>query len=84
MASVSQMTQYRKEHPEYYEAEKVRNNERMKTQYKTDPDFRQKKLEYNKKVSSTPEFRNARNAYCREKYKAKKLAQCQTSNLPVK
>jgi hypothetical protein len=33
----SNMTKYRREHPEYYEAEKKRDNERMKAKYANDP-----------------------------------------------
>lgn len=38
----SYTTQYRKAHPEWREAEKVRNCEREKTKYANDPERREK------------------------------------------
>ena len=38
----SYTTQYRRTHPEYYEAEKKRDNERMKAKYANDPERREK------------------------------------------
>lgn len=38
----SYATQYRKAHPEWREAEKVRNCEREKTRYANDPERREK------------------------------------------
>lgn len=38
----SYTTQYRRTHPEWREAEKVRNNEREKTRYANDPERREK------------------------------------------
>ena len=38
----SYMTMYRREHPEYYEIEKIRDNERMKAKYANDPEHREK------------------------------------------
>jgi hypothetical protein len=40
----SRMTQYRRAHPEYYEAEKKRDNERMKEKYANDPISREKTI----------------------------------------
>ena len=40
----SKMTQYRRAHPEYYEAEKKRDNERMKEKYARDPIAREKTI----------------------------------------
>lgn len=37
----SYMTMYRKEHPEYYEAEKKRDNERMKSKYANNPEHKE-------------------------------------------
>ncbi len=38
-------TKYRKDHPEWKEAEKIRNNEREKNKYNNDPDYKEKKKE---------------------------------------
>jgi len=37
----SYTSQYRKDHPEWREAEKVRNNEREKKKYNNDPDYKE-------------------------------------------
>ena len=37
----SYTTQYRREHPEWREAEKIRNNEREKNRYNNDPDYKE-------------------------------------------
>ena len=38
----SYTTQYRRTHPEYYELEKIKDNERMKAIYANDPEKREK------------------------------------------
>ena len=40
MSSVA--TLYRKEHPEYYAQERIREKERMKLLYHTNPEYREK------------------------------------------
>jgi hypothetical protein len=37
----SYTSQYRKDHPEWREAEKIRNNEREKKKYNNDPDYKE-------------------------------------------
>ena len=37
----SYTTQYRRDHPEWREAEKIRNNEREKNKYNNDPDYKE-------------------------------------------
>lgn len=37
----SYTTKYRREHPEWREAEKIRNNEREKNRYNNDPEYRE-------------------------------------------
>ena len=37
----SYTTQYRRDHPEWREAEKIRNNEREKNRYNNDPDYKE-------------------------------------------
>ena len=37
----SYSTQYRRDHPEWREAEKIRNNEREKNKYNNDPDYKE-------------------------------------------
>jgi hypothetical protein len=37
----SYSTQYRKDHPEWREAEKIRNNEREEKKYNNDPDYKE-------------------------------------------
>ncbi len=37
----SYTSQYRKDHPEWREAEKVRNNEREKRKYNNDPEYKE-------------------------------------------
>jgi hypothetical protein len=37
----SYTSQYRKDHPEWREAEKIRNNEREKTKYNNDPEYKE-------------------------------------------
>jgi hypothetical protein len=37
----SYTTKYRREHPEWREAEKIRNNERDKFRYSNDPEYRE-------------------------------------------
>ena len=37
----SYTTQYRRDHPEWREAEKLRNNEREKNRYNNDPEYRE-------------------------------------------
>ena len=37
----SYTSQYRKDHPEWREAEKIRNNEREKNKYNNDPDYKE-------------------------------------------
>ena len=38
----SYSTQYRKEHPEYYEKERIKDNERVKKLYHNNPEYREK------------------------------------------
>ena len=38
----SRATIYRKEHPEYYEKERIKDNERVKTLYQNNPEYREK------------------------------------------
>jgi len=38
----SYATKYRKEHPEYYEKERVKDNERVKSLYHNNPEYREK------------------------------------------
>jgi hypothetical protein len=38
----SKATQYRKEHPEYYAQERVKDNERVKKLYQENPEYREK------------------------------------------
>jgi N12 class adenine-specific DNA methylase len=38
----SYMTVYRREHPEYYEIEKKKDNERMKAKYANNPEHKEK------------------------------------------
>ena len=40
MSSVS--TIYRKEHPEYYKQERIKDNERVKNIYHTNPEYKEK------------------------------------------
>jgi hypothetical protein len=40
MSSVA--TLYRKEHPEYYAQERIRDNERVKNLYHSNPDYKEK------------------------------------------
>ena len=40
MSSVA--TKYRKEHPEYYEKERIKDNERVKKLYHNNPEYREK------------------------------------------
>lgn len=72
--SVSQMTQYRREHPDYYEAEKAKNNARCANKYASDEEYRLKRLEYARQYYSIPEHREARNALKREYRRRAKLA----------
>jgi hypothetical protein len=37
----SYTTQYRRDHPEWREAEKIRNNEREKSRYNNDPNYKE-------------------------------------------
>ncbi len=37
----SYSSQYRKDHPEWREAEKIRNNEREKNKYNNDPNYKE-------------------------------------------
>jgi hypothetical protein len=37
----SNSSQYRKDHPEWREAEKIRNNERRRKKYNNDPDYKE-------------------------------------------
>lgn len=71
--SVSHMTTYRRAHPEYYEAEKVKRIAYVTTKYHTDADYRQKMLDYKKERRNDPEVKKAYNAYMRELYHRKKL-----------
>ncbi len=41
----SKSTIYRREHPEYYEQERIRDKERVKNLYHNNPEHRAKKLE---------------------------------------
>ena len=75
---VSQMTQYRRDHPDYYEAEKVKSKDRMNALYQNNAEHRQKILEYYKVRNAMPEVKLARQAYRKvynEKQKMKKLTQ---------
>ena len=38
----SRATIYRKEHPEYYEKERIKDNERVKNLYQNNPEYREK------------------------------------------
>lgn len=38
----SKATLYRKEHPEYYEKERIKDNERVKTLYHNNPEYKEK------------------------------------------
>ena len=38
----SKSTMYRKEHPEYYKEERVKDNERVKKLYHNNPDYKEK------------------------------------------
>ena len=38
----SYSTQYRKENPEYYEKERIKDNERVKKLYHNNPEYREK------------------------------------------
>jgi hypothetical protein len=38
----SYATKYRKEHPEYYEQERIKDNERVKKLYHNNPEYREK------------------------------------------
>ena len=38
----SYTTKYRREHPEYYEEEKKRDNERMKAKYANNPEYKER------------------------------------------
>ncbi len=38
----SKATQYRKEHPEYYAQERIKERERMKKVYQENPEYREK------------------------------------------
>lgn len=70
--AVSQMTNYRANHPDYYEAEKAKNCERNKNAYKNSSEFRQKMMDYHRVRLQDDECRKARNAYMREYYHKKK------------
>lgn len=60
----SQMTIYRREHPDYYETEKIKNCARVLEKYHTDEEHRKKVLEYYKnKALNDPEFVAKRKAY---------------------
>jgi hypothetical protein len=37
----SYTSQYRKDHPEWREVEKIRNNERERNKYNNDPDYKE-------------------------------------------
>ena len=38
----SYSTKYRKEHPEYYKQERIKDNERVKNIYHTNPEYKEK------------------------------------------
>ena len=38
----SKATVYRKEHPEYYEKERIKDNERVKNLYHNNPEYKEK------------------------------------------
>lgn len=54
---VSQMTQYRREHPEFYAEEKAKNSVRFKTMYDTNEEFRNRMLEHSRRYYADPEKR---------------------------
>ena len=39
---LSYATKYRKEHPEYYEKEQIKDNERVKNLYHNNPEYKEK------------------------------------------
>ena len=39
---LSKATVYRKEHPEYYEKERIKDNERVKNLYHNNPEYKEK------------------------------------------
>jgi hypothetical protein len=77
--SVSQMTQYRREHPEYYEAEKLKNNQRFMNAYNTDENFKNRILEHSRLYYADPVKRERKLALKREKYQMQKMAKLQAS-----
>lgn len=76
---VSQMTQYRRDHPEYYEAEKKRNLERLNARYRSDPVHRQRVLDYTRDRYADPDVKRAKQAYKKQYNERKKLAKLTTS-----
>lgn len=70
--TVSQMTSYRKVHPDYYEAEKVKNRERNIKAYHEDPDRKAKVLEYRRNLRTDPEYRKKEAEYKKAWYVKKK------------
>ncbi|KAJ1627969.1 hypothetical protein T492DRAFT_841954 [Pavlovales sp. CCMP2436] len=76
---VSQMTQYRRDHPEYYAAEKELNAQRSNTLYNTDAEFRKKMLKYTRDKYLDPNVKVRKCNYNKQYALRKKMERIEAS-----
>jgi tRNA/tmRNA/rRNA uracil-C5-methylase (TrmA/RlmC/RlmD family) len=79
VTAVSQMTKYRREHPAFYEAEKLKNCERLKLSYATNLEFKERMLEHSRKYYADPEKRAKKAERQKLRYQQKKLEKAELS-----